>query len=68
MATDTYGRILPDYVKAGFVSTVTLFIMETVESRFIILNINSCIHFWKRKYDGRIGLRFFPVIISQQPK
>lgn len=42
-------RVFPGYVKAGFVSTVTLFITETVARGPIIANFKGWIHFLEKK-------------------
>ena len=61
VATRTWAdELILGYVTTDFVSMVMLFGTETVESLFIILNINHCVHFWKKKYDERIWCVFFP--------
>lgn len=59
MAIDTCLGIFLGCVNVGFVSTVILFITESVESLFIILNFSSWDPFWKRKDGGKIGYVFF---------
>lgn len=51
----------------GFVSTVTLFITESVESLFIILNFSYWVSFWKSKYWWKIGCVFFSLQLFHNP-